>query len=80
MTANKLPNFSKSWLTQWKQAESNLSKIQKSELLHQTTEDRRKSIQYLLELADNLALDPSRKLDSGLIAQQALFKRALQIE
>ncbi len=63
------------WIKQWKRAETALAQQKKKELQEMTPEQALAASEALLELGADSRLNPTRRISSGLVEQQALFHK-----
>ena len=65
------------WLRQWNEAGPALAANRREELLHLSDERALAASEALLSLVTTATLSPRRRHRSGLVEQQALFRRRL---
>jgi hypothetical protein len=69
------PTREEQWLRQWRDARIALAEQRKKDLRAMTREQALAASDALLNLAEVSRLHPSRLSTSGLVEQQALFKK-----
>ena len=63
------------WVGQWRHAATVLARQKRKELREMTSEEALAASDALLEIGASSELSPSRKTNSGLVEQQALFHK-----